>query len=95
MRAKFWFKITDQTSTIKFPLAKEIPWLDQTIDAIRYYYAIDPFESRYLMLLGTWFRATKENIGPELTKVFKNLPFVTSQEYVKLLEAWNAAIKVS
>ena len=94
MRARFWYKITNGSSTIAFPFANQMPWLDQTVANMLYYYAIDPFESRYLMLFGTWVKAITK-IGAPILKAFAKSPFVTNEEYLALRHALNMALSVS
>ena len=93
--ARLWYKITDSTSTIQFPLAQHVPWLDQTVASIQLYYALDEFEARYWMLFSTWLKIVEDTISPALLKGFAASTFVTNQEYVALHNAWNAAVTVS
>jgi len=95
-RARYWYQLTDGNtktpSRTSFLFKNDIPWLNQSTDAIQYYYAIDPFESRYMMLLATMRNIVTEKIMPPLFQAFKSFPFVTNREYVALHQAWNGAL---
>ena len=54
--ARLWYQITEESKPSKseFPFT-HIPWINQTIPDIKYFYALDPFESRFLTLLNVWF----------------------------------------
>ena len=95
VRARMWYKLAGSNSTNVFPLARHIPWLDHSIPELQYYYSIDPYESRFMILLGTWLRAGKAGIARKLLPVFGSKPFVSSEEYVALYQSWNNAVAVS
>ena len=92
-KARSWYKITDQSSNTDFPLANKIPWLEQNLTAIKYFYALDPFESRHLILVSTW-RKILESIAPKLFAAFSKFKYTTNQEFATLYWAWQRAIKV-
>ena len=50
--ARYWYKPTvkGEKQIINFPLTS-IPWLNQTMEAVKFKTAIDPLESRWLTLL--------------------------------------------
>ena len=95
--ARHWYDLTDSTSTntpLKFPFKTLVPWLNQTIESIKYYYSVDPFESRYMMLLATISNVVEKRFVPQLFEAFKNLPFFSNEEYVALYKAWNIGLTV-
>ena len=96
--ARHWYDLTDSTSAtapLKFPFKTLVPWLNQTTEANEFYYSVDPFESRYLLILLTITKVIKTRFAPNLLKNFKNLPFTTNEEYVAFYEAWNQGIQVN
>ena len=93
-KARYWYQISDENTNIDFPLAKEIPWLAHNLTAVNYYYALDPFESRYMALLNTWITAVFKTIAPALGQAFANFPFVSNQEYVACYGAFQKSIQV-
>ena len=95
IRARAWYKITNSTSTVPLILFKEIPWLDQSIPKIKYYYALDPFESRFQSLLNTFLFVLRDKVSPQLKKQFASAKFTTNADYVALYQAWNGALSVS
>ena len=96
-RARSWYKLTtNETKTpLIFPFKNTIPWLDQTIPSIGFYYALDPFESRYLTLARTISSIIRDQITPQLQQGFKDFAFQTEAEYVALYRSWNRAVSVS
>eukprot|EP00111_Clytia_hemisphaerica_P011485 TCONS_00033727-protein len=92
-KARYWYKITDENSNVDFPLAKEVPWLEQNLTTIKGYYAADPFESRYSALLLTWSKILLEHIAPQLGKAFAKLPFSNNQQYAMAYNGWQGAVK--
>ena len=94
--ARYWYDLTDTTTTtpLKFPFKDLVPWLNQTTEAIQYYYAVDPFESRYMMLLLTLKNIVNTRFIPQLFEAFKHLPFFSNEEYVAFYKAWNAGLSV-
>ena len=92
--ARAWYKISNSGSSINFPLARIVPWLEQNITTVSYHYALDPFESRFMMLFNTFLSLSKNVMNPQLEAVFLKLPFVTNEEYVMLNLAFNKAIQV-
>ena len=92
-KARSWYKLTDQSTNTDFPLANKIPWLEQNLTAIKYLYALDPFESRYFMLVSAW-RKILESIAPKLFAAFSKFKYTTNQEFATLYWAWQSAIKV-
>eukprot|EP00111_Clytia_hemisphaerica_P024561 TCONS_00072416-protein len=92
-RARYWYILSDENTNIDFPLAHEIPWLAHNLTAVNYYYALDPFESRYMVLLSTWFSAVTTTITPAITKAFAGFSFESNQEYVACYGAFQKAIQ--
>ena len=94
-RAQTFYVLTDETQqqTINFPLTF-IPVVNQTMNKLQFYYAVDPDESRILMLLSTWTRAMAQ-IHAKIFAAFKQAPFTTYREYVSVYYAFLKAIKVS
>ena len=95
--ARRWYDLTDANTTrpLKFPFKNLIPWLNQTTDMIQYYYSMDPFESRYMILVMAIGNAVNTRIAPQLLNAFKKSPFVSNKEYAAFFNAWNGALKVS
>ena len=94
MRARYWYKISDENTNIDFPLAQTIPWLAQNLSETKYYYALDPFESRHLVLLQTWINLLLNNVFPQLSAAFNTTAFESNQDYVIAYKAWQQAIQV-
>ena len=94
MRARYWYKISDENTNIDFPLAQTIPWLAQNLSETKYYYALDPFESRYLVLLQTWTNILLNTIFPGLQAAFNTTSFESNQEYVIAYKGWQQAVLV-
>ena len=93
--ARKWFKITTKNSTIGFPLARKIPWLDQTVDDVIFHYTMDPFESRNLLLLSTWNSTMMEKIAPAIIAKFSKAKYETNKDFADFHSAMQTAIKVS
>ena len=93
--ARSWYKITDQQSSIDFPLAGVVPWLEQNISSIRNHYRLDPFESRYMSLTDK-FTKDMGIIASELSDLVQSLKFrfITNQDYSDLYAAFNKAVQV-
>ena len=73
-RACKFYVLTDETQqqTSGFPL-KFIPVVNQTMTNFKFYYAVDPDESRFLMLYGTWNSAMQQ-IYIKILPAFKKAP---------------------
>ena len=73
-RARTFYVLTDETQqqTSGFPL-KFIPVVNQTTANLEFYYAVDPDESRFLMLYSTWNSAMKQ-IYTKILPAFKKAP---------------------
>ena len=94
-RARKFYVLTDETQqqTNGFP-HKFIPVVNQTMTNLKFYYAVDPDESRFLMLYSTWNSAMRLIYGKILV-AFTNAPFSTYKEYLSVYYAYHKAIKVS
>ena len=94
-RARKFYVLTDETQqqTSGFPL-KFVPVINQTTKNLKFYYAEDPDESRFLMLYGTWKAAIKQ-IYTKIFPAYKKAPFSTLREYVSVYYDFLKAIKVS
>ncbi|XP_066919919.1 polyunsaturated fatty acid 5-lipoxygenase-like [Clytia hemisphaerica] len=94
-RARYWYKISDENTNIDFPLASTIPWLAQNLSETKYYYALDPFESRHLVLLQTWTNILLNTVFPGLTAAFNTTSFESPQEYAIAYKAWQQSVQAT
>ena len=64
------------------------------INDVVFYYAIDPFEGRYVALVGTWKKAMS-SLYEQLNSSYKDYPFTGITGFKIVYHAFNTAIKVS
>ena len=93
--ARYWYKPTvkGEKKIINFPLTS-IPWLNQTMEAVKFKTAIDPLESRWLSLMLVLTKAIKK-ITLALSAKFGRAPFYSIDKYRGAFHAFNEGIKVS
>ena len=94
-RARSWYKLTveGEKKIINFPLTS-IPWLNQTMKAVRYKVAIDPFESRWFSLMLVLKKAI-DKINLAVSAKFGRAPFYSIDEYRGAFKAFDQGIQVS
>lgn len=93
MANRQFFKLTrfGEKQTIAFP-EPQIPFLNATRKSAGFYAALDPVDSRWLVLLGT-FRKIAEQLPPIEIKNMPNASFTTPAEYIKAYQIHAMFIK--
>ena len=92
LMARMWYKITDGSvdRQAEFPLV-QIPWLNQALTSVAFFYGIDDFESAYMGTLGTWLKVA-DTIEEKLVSIFGKLPFESDREFIGLYGALNKGV---
>ena len=85
-----FYKLTvaGEKHATRFPFASRIPFLDQTIDSVRYHTALDPIDSKWATLTRTF----KKAVAKGARKYMKALPFNHTNDYKVTYNAHNEQI---
>lgn len=88
-----WYKISNKDDVnTEFPLP-HIPFLNQPMEKVAFYYATDPDEGRYLMLFKTFSEINKKFLNAGFTQ-YQNSPLKSIDDHKDLYNLFNSLIKV-